>query len=104
MIETSYRPRNPGHDYYGQGTYLITLVVSERLPLLGRLGDDARHPQITLSPLGEAVKQAWETIPDRQAAHGNRVAVLACVCMPDHFHGVLEVLEPMQWSLGDIMQ
>ena len=72
MIETSYRPRNPGHDYYGQGTYLITLVVSERLPLLGRLGDDARHPQITLSPLGEAVKQAWETIPDRQPAHGRR--------------------------------
>jgi hypothetical protein len=24
--------------------------------------------------------------------------------MPDHFHGVIEVLEPMQWSLGDIMQ
>jgi hypothetical protein len=24
--------------------------------------------------------------------------------MPDHFHGVIEVLEPMQWSLGDIIQ
>ncbi len=100
----SYRPRNPGHDYYGRGTYLITLVVSDRLPLFGRLGDDARHPQVKLSPLGKVVKQAWETIPDRQAAHGNRVAVHACVCMPDHFHGVLEVLEPMQWSLGDIIQ
>ena len=104
MVTTAYRPRNPGHDYYGRGTYLITLVVSDRLPLLGRLGNDARHPQVALSPLGEAVKQAWETIPDRQAAHGNRVAVHACICMPDHFHGVLEVLEPMQWSLGDIIQ
>ena len=24
--------------------------------------------------------------------------------MPDHFHGVIEVLQPMQWSLGDIIQ
>ena len=103
MITTSYRPRNPGHDYYGRGTYLITLVVSERLPLLGRLGDDVKRPDVAFSPLGKAVKQTWEGIPGKQAAHGNR-AVHACVCMPDHFHGVLEVLEPMQWSLGDIVQ
>ena len=104
MITTSYRPRNPGHDYYGRGTYLITLVVSDRSPLLGRLGEDVMHPEVVLSPLGEAVKREWEATPGRQAAHGNRVAVHACVCMPDHFHGVLEVLEPMQWSLGDIIQ
>ncbi len=104
MITTSYRPRNPGHDYYGRGTYLITVVVSQRLPLLGRLGDDVKHPGVTLSPLGEAVKLAWETTPEKQAVRGNRVAVHACVCMPDHFHGVIEVLEPMRWSLGDIMQ
>jgi hypothetical protein len=24
--------------------------------------------------------------------------------MPDHFHGVIEVMEPMEWSLGDIIQ
>ena len=46
----------------------------------------------------------WEQIPVGQASHGNRAAVHACVCMPDHFHGVIEVLEPMQWNLGDIMQ
>ena len=56
MIQASYRPRNPGHDYYGRGTYLITLVVSGRAPLLGRLGDDVKHPRVVLSPLGEAVK------------------------------------------------
>ena len=50
------------------------------------------------------MRQIWEQTPVGQAAHGNRVVVHACVCMPDHFHGVIEVLEPMQWSLGDIMQ
>ena len=104
MITTSYRPRNPGHNYYGAGTYLITLVVSHRAPLLGRLGNDVKHPEVVLSPLGKAVKEAWDSIPEKQVAHGNRVAVPACVCMPDHFHGVIEVLEHMQWSLGDIMQ
>lgn len=104
MKTTSYRPRNPGHDYYGIGTYLITLVVRGREALFGRLGNNAAHPEMQLSPLGEAVQQAWKQIPERQAEHGNRVAVHACVCMPDHFHGVIEVLEPMEWSLGDIMQ
>ena len=57
-----------------------------------------------MSPLGEVVRQIWEQIPVGQAAHGNQVIVHACICMPDHFHGVIEVLEPMEWSLGDIMQ
>ena len=49
-VECSYRPRNPGFDYYGVGTYLITLVVSERRPLLARLNDDAAHPAVQLTP------------------------------------------------------
>ena len=72
--------------------------------MLGQLGKDVSHPDVTLSPLGKVVKQTWESIPEKQVTHGNRVAVHACICMPDHFHGVIEVLDPMQWSLGDIIQ
>lgn len=104
MTNQTYRPRNPGHDYYGVGVYLVTLVVSRREALLGQLGCKPTAPRVMLSPLGEAVQQAWEQLPEKQAEHGNRVTVHACVCMPDHFHGVIEVLEPMAWSLGDIMQ
>jgi len=104
MNVTSYRPRNPGHNYYGRGTYLVTLVVSGREALFGYLSDDATHPEVQLSPVGEMVRQMWELTPEKQMAHGNRVVVHACVCMPDHFHGVIEVLEPMLWSLGDIIQ
>ena len=103
-VECSYRPRNPGFDYYGVGTYLITLVVSERRPLLARLNDDAAHPAVQLTPLGEAVQQDWQRIPEHQARHGHQVQVLAGVCMPDHFHGVIQVLAPMQRCLGDIVQ
>lgn len=34
MPVSPYRPRNPGHDYYCRGVYLVTLVVSGRQPLL----------------------------------------------------------------------
>ena len=109
MTTSAYRPRNPGHDYYGRGTYLITLVVSGREQLLSSftaVGIDALKEDnaLTLTPLGEVVEQAWQRIPEAQSVHGNRVLVLSCVCMPDHFHGVIEVLEPMEWSLGDIIQ
>ena len=110
MEVSAYRPRNAGHDYYGRGTYLITLVVSGRERLLSQFVADLRHKDLKnrnlliLTPLGEAIREAWQQIPARQSAHGNKVVVHACVCMPDHFHGVIEVLEPMSWSLGDIIQ
>ena len=103
-MPSSYRPRNPGHDYYGRGTYLITLVVSGRAHLLSHFVTDFGHETLSLTPLGEAIQQAWQQTPVIQATHGNQVAVHACVCMPDHFHGVIEVLEPMTWNLGDIIQ
>ena len=107
MESLSYRPRNAGHNYYGRGTYLITLVVSGRERLLSRFASENGHKgsaTLVLTPLGEAVQEAWLQIPVRSEIHGNKIAVHACVCMPDHFHGVIEVLEPMQWSLGDIIQ
>lgn len=105
MASLSYRPRNAGHDYYSRGTYLITLVVSGREHLLSDFGTDpSNKAALALTPLGKAVQEAWLQIPAYQLAHGNNVVVHASVCMPDHFHGVIEVLEPMQWSLGDIIQ
>ena len=104
-MTSAYRPRNAGHDYYGCGTYLITLVVSGRERLLSHFVTDLGHKTtLALTPLGEAVQEAWLQTPAHAHIHGNKVVVHACVCMPDHFHGVIEVLEPMQWSLGDIIQ
>ena len=100
MIESPYRPRNKGHDYCGRGVYLVTLVVSGRVPLLASLGEG-----LCLTEVGRMVEQAWREIPERQAQHNHFVRVEACVCMPEHFHGVIEVVEPMgAWSLGDIVQ
>lgn len=104
MLASSYRPRNSGHDYYGRGTYLITLVVASHAHLLAHFTTEFGRETIAHTTLGEAVHQLWYKTPQIQTTHGNRVVVHACVCMPDHFHGVIKVLEPMEWSLGDIIQ
>lgn len=78
MEALSYRPRNAGHDYYGRGTYLITLVVSGRERLLSHFatengrkgeadskGESGRKGEATLAltPLGEVVQEAWLQTP-----------------------------------------
>ena len=57
MMSSSYRPRNPGHDYYGRGVYLVTLVVGNREPLLSQFVTgqpnfvtDIGHKKLSLTP------------------------------------------------------
>ena len=58
-IQHSMNRRTPWHDYSCKGTYMLTLVVRDRLPLLGRLkghldGDVAPH--VEYSKLGAAIE------------------------------------------------
>lgn len=100
----SYRPHNPGHDYYDKGIYLITLVVGDRDRLFGELNMDARNPGVRLTALGELLHAQWEKTPSLQLKHGNKVKLHCQAVMPDHWHGVIEVEERMSWSLGDVIQ
>ena len=103
---SSYRPHNPGHDYYAPGVYLITLVVRNREQhhsLFGALNNDLKAPAVVLSEIGKAVEEEWENIPAFEASKGRKVRLHGSVCMPDHFHGVIEVLEPMDKSLGQVI-
>ena len=105
-MNSSYRPHDPGHDYYAPGIYLITLVVRNRErnhELLGRLNNDVKAPAVMLSEIGKAVEDCWARIPEIQARHGRKVRIHAAVCMPDHFHGVIEVLEKMDRSVGEVI-
>jgi REP element-mobilizing transposase RayT len=103
---SSYRPHDPGHDYYAPGVYLITLVVRNRErnhTLLGNLNNDLKAPAVELTEVGRAVAEEWEKIPAFEQAKGRKVKVHGCVCMPDHFHGVIEVLEMMDKSVGQVI-
>lgn len=101
---SSYRPHNPGHDYYGCGIYHITLVVREREHLLGELGNDPLCPMVHLSGLGKVVEEEWQRTEALQRKQGRQIRLLAQIVMPDHWHGVVEVCEEMDKSLGAIIQ
>ena len=106
-MNSSYRPHDPGHDYYAPGVYLITLVVRNRErnhELLGRLNDNVKAPAVVLTEIGKAVREEWEKTPGIQEKRGNNLTLVAQVCMPDHWHGVVQVNKPMNKSLGHIIQ
>jgi len=104
--KSSYRPHNPGHDYYAPGIYLITVVVRNRdiqRTMFGELNDDLKAPGMRYSDVGRAVMEEWNKIPAFEATKGRKVVVHNACCMPDHFHGVIEVVEKMDRSVGQVI-
>lgn len=99
----TYRPHNKGHDYYAPGIYLITLVTRDRIPCLGQLNNDPRQPAVVLSEVGLAVMEEWQKIVPFEQERGHNVCLHQAVCMPDHFHGVIEIMSPMDKSLGQVI-
>ena len=105
-------PTNPSQlrrcrnwDYKGRGIYLVTLTLRDRSrPLLGRLvvgdkgsGDpEAVCAHVEPSALGAAIAAHWE----RFGEFVPQARPLACQLMPEHFHGVIFVREPMAKPLG----
>lgn len=99
-----YRPHTPGHDYYEQGAYLITLVVAGRAQRLSTLNEDTISPCVELTDTGRIVQEEWENTASIQAKKGRQIETICQVCMPDHWHGVIMVKERMDKSLGYIIQ
>lgn len=94
--------RSPWHDYRRRGTYMLTLVVAERVPLLGALAGDVAAPYVAASPLGRVIVQ--EEIPK---IHGRypQVEVWQVCLMPDHLHLIVSVREdlPQDKHLGRVV-
>lgn len=72
--------------------------------MLGCLNMDVRHPGVELTDVGKAVEEEWRKTATIQASKGRRVQILGTCAMPDHFHGIIEVEEKMNKSVGDIIQ
>lgn len=102
-IQSTYRPHDPGHDYYEAGAYLITLVVTERERCLSVLNNDTKDPDVVLTDTGRIVKEEWDKTTAIQASKGCYIETRWQVCMPDHWHGVIIVRQRMNKSLGSII-
>lgn len=103
VAKPSMKRRKVGHDYCGVAIYMVTLCVEGRRPVLGTLcGPDDRHalPWVYPSQVGQAVKRAWQEIPQ----YHPQVRLLGFQLMPDHVHGIIHVTEPLPQHLGRLIQ
>ena len=122
-VHSMLRRRN-GWNYKGLGLYMITLTLADRSR--GWLGELEVPPsklcstlpgarelargcfqnfpapvdcRIALTPLGEAVAEAWREI----SANWPGVEALDLQVMPEHLHGVIRVVTPQRHPLGQIV-
>lgn len=81
-----------GWDYSKRMIYEITIVLEDRRPILGRVVKESEDQwAFKPSTIGAAVLECWREIPMRWP----QVELIACQLMPDHFHGILFIREPL---------
>ena len=113
MHETkhSMKRRSLWHDYYKKGTYMLTLVVVDRVPLFGELKGDAatdpsaspEGPHVELSELGRIILK--EEICKISKFYPQVEVWKVCI-MPDHIHMIVRVTEelPENKHLGKVVR
>jgi REP element-mobilizing transposase RayT len=79
---------------YSAGAYFITICVRGRRPLLGTIVED----EALLSAAGNIVAQEWLRTPQLRP----EVLTDAFVVMPDHFHAVVILLDPLPILPSDL--
>ena len=111
--------RCEGWDYSLPCIYMITLVLANRRSkVLGEvvgssssviadnIGDHRTPPPLPnsarceLTALGRAVEECWEAIPQFYP----QVQIICKQVMPDHFHGILWVKDPLGCHLGQVVK
>ena len=103
MSTTGMMQRCWEHDYCAPSFYMITVVTEPRRGCLSRLHAEAGAAPgslLTLSPMGEVVRDVWR----RTSAHYPGVEACECVVMPDHFHGILWVKEQLPRPMGHMVK
>ena len=104
LLNSAHRPHKTWKNYYARGIYHITIVTHGRKRVFGELNNDINNPDVVLSELGQYVEKAWLRTFEIQSQKGRKILTLGHQVMPDHFHGILQVLEPMDVTIGTIIR
>jgi len=76
--------RLKGYDYSPPGYYYVTICTQDRKKLFGEINDAI----IRLNDAGQMIDQEWNQIPKRYGC----VILDEFVVMPNHFHGILQLI------------
>ena len=95
--------QEPGGAWKGAGLYHVTLTVTDRRPLLGRLITPEGNPakaRVIRTALGDALVDCLMSIP----VYHVEVQVLHFCLMPDHLHAVLYVRRTMPKGIRTVVR
>ena len=95
--------QEPGGAWKGAGLYHITLTVTDRQPVLGKLiipEDNPARAKVVRTALGDALVDCLMSIP----SHHPEVQVLHFCLMPDHLHAVLYVRRTMPKGIRTVVR
>ena len=100
-FQHSMKRRWKSHKYNRKGTYMLTMVVEGRRPLLGTLVTKPLH--VSLSPLGIEIR--YYSASAIEAEYPMAKVWRICV-MPDHIHMIVRIAEdmPVGMHLGDVVK
>lgn len=76
--------RLKGYDYSQPGLYYVTLCCSQRESLFGHIENGIA----ILNDAGIVAQECWQNIPE----HFPNVKLHAYIIMPNHIHGIIEIV------------
>lgn len=82
--------RLKGYDYSQDGLYFITLCTFDRKCFFGYI----ENSKMILNAAGNIAEQCWTDIPN----HFPQVILHDYVIMPNHIHGIVEIVGANQYS------
>ena len=71
-------------DYSSSGLYYVTIVTEDRMNYFGKIVDNA----VAFNEIGQIVLKYWNEIPD----HFTNVKLDEFIIMPNHIHGIIEIV------------
>ena len=77
--------RLKGYDYSSEGAYYVTIVIQGRDHLFGKAVDE----EMILNDAGQMIVKWWNELPNKFP----NVLLGEFVVMPNHFHGILFIVE-----------
>lgn len=102
-MQEQWQWQQEGISWRGVGIYHITLTVTSREPLLGKLvipDSDPLQARVEQTALGRAILECQRSIP----LFHPEIQILQYSLMPDHLHSIWYVRRPMEKSIRYVAQ
>ena len=79
------------YDYSQAGLYFVTICVQNKISLFGNI----INGEIKLNDAGVIVEKEWLKLPQQY----NNIQLHEYVIMPNHFHAIIQIINPVGATL-----